>query len=87
MTLQEFTELHEYIMKNHSWKDFYENASAGRKLVKYVDFCVDTRKGDIWCVKLRQSGTIKTFEGTNIKEKVINFLKEEHKCPECQKED
>ena len=52
MTPKEYAELLEYINENHSWQHMYTNVKAGRKCIKYIDTCTDTRDGVIWIVKI-----------------------------------
>lgn len=80
MSISEYIELYNIIMNKHGWNNLYDNVKNNRKTFKYIDIHVDTRDGQIWCIKLRQGNNAKTFKGSNIKEKVINFLNESTDC-------
>lgn len=56
MTPNELAELLNYVNEKHGWEHMYTNVKEGRKIVKYVDICMDTRDGQIWIttIKFRQ---------------------------------
>ena len=56
MTPNELAELLNYVNEKHGWENIYTNVAEGRKIVKYVDVCMDTRDGKIWIsqIKFRQ---------------------------------
>ena len=47
MTLEEFNDLYNKIMAEHSWKN---NLSKRTFITKYINFSLDTRDGSIWSV-------------------------------------
>lgn len=53
MTPNELAELLNYVNKKHGWENMYTNVTEGRKIVKYVDVCMDTRDGQIWISKIK----------------------------------
>lgn len=69
MSPKEFQKLLEYIKNNNSWGiNMYATIhERGRKAVKYVDCCFDTRDGMIWSVTFRSvsGGADKTFRIEN----------------------
>ncbi|MFW6017120.1 MAG: hypothetical protein ACOCRK_11830 [bacterium] len=76
MNIKEFLELYQLIMEKHSRRTMRDNYKNDRKTIKYVDFKIDTRTGNVWCVVFRNPGEI-IFRGKNLKEKILNWLKEE----------
>ena len=84
MTIKEYAELMEYIQENHSWENYV--CGEGKKIVKYIDSCTDTRDGQIWIVKIKfrqlisklesdkKYGHIVFKEGNCTKEKIIEWL-------------
>lgn len=57
MNFQELHELLDYIQANNSWENQHDLNfvnKGSRKIIKYVDFCVDTRIGEIWMIRFRQ---------------------------------
>lgn len=51
MNIEEFVKLYHQIMENNSWKHMLETylENAGEKpMIKYFQFTVDTRDGDIY---------------------------------------
>ena len=55
MTPNELAELLNYVNEKHGWENMYTNVTEGRKIVKYVDVCMDTRDGQIWISKIKYS--------------------------------
>jgi len=54
MNYEQLIELLKHIMENNSWQNLYENGCEKKhKCPKYVDFCLDTRFGDIWQITFR----------------------------------
>ena len=53
MTPNELAELLNYVNEKHGWENMYTNVAEGRKIVKYVDVCMDTRDGQIWISKIK----------------------------------
>lgn len=53
MTPNELAELLNYVNEKHGWENMYTNITEGRKIVKYVDVCMDTRDGKIWISQIR----------------------------------
>ena len=57
LTFDELQELLKYVEEHHSWKNMYENhhnlkeGEPYPKLIKYVDFNMDTRDCTIWSVR------------------------------------
>ena len=85
MSFAELMELLQYIQENNSWEKQGEiNFEQGRarKIVKYIDFCVDTRTADVWHIKLRGGHNDIVFDdGTalmpkNLKEDIYKWLDE-----------
>lgn len=52
LTIEELSELLQYIEKHNSWK----NNLKAQRLIKYVDFSFDTRDCTVWKINLRLSG-------------------------------
>lgn len=77
---QELMELMLYIQKNNSWAKMYQLHQIGRKTPKYIDFKMDSRTGDIWCVVFRRGNEeiarFRTENGYNLKERVYEWLDE-----------
>lgn len=51
MNLEDFIKLYQQIMENNSWKAMLKNylEDAGKRpMIKYIQFCIDTRDGDIY---------------------------------------
>ena len=88
LTPTQLAEILDYVNENHSWKHMYTNVSEGRKIVKYVDVCMDTRDGKIWITKIKfrqiSNSTLQTdtefdnvvfSEGNCTKSKILEWLK------------
>lgn len=71
MTIKEYAELMEYIQANHSWENNLIDSGEGRKVVKYIDSCTDTRDGQIWFVKIRFRQLISRLESDNKYKEII----------------
>ena len=50
---EEFAEVLNYVNEKHGWNHLMTNVEEGRKIIKYVDCCMDTRDGKIWCCKIK----------------------------------
>ncbi|MFW6281664.1 MAG: hypothetical protein ACOC1O_02565 [bacterium] len=80
MTFKSFILLFKLIMDKHGWNKLYENHSADRKTVKYIDLSIDTRTGEVFSVKFRSQNSPKFNEGNalnprNMKKDILDWLK------------
>lgn len=87
LTPNEMAEILNEVNEKHGWQNLVENSEAGRKIVKYVDTCLDTRDGTVWVVKMRfrdlcsnlksdqEYGSIVFNELDCTKEKILNWLR------------
>lgn len=81
LTPREVAELMEYVQLNNSWTNLFSLCETNRPCPKYIDFCVDTRSGDMWSITFRQVANNKeteigfrTYTGYSFKEAIYHWL-------------
>ena len=80
MSIEEFAKLAKILVEKYGWKNVYDNNMEGRMSVKYFQFSLDTRDGEIWRIDIMDGGQVsKSFrldsqDGTD---KLINYLDKE----------
>ena len=84
LTPEEVAELMQYISKNNSWEHLHECSERGRKVPKYIDMYMDSRFGEVWCIKFRDivcggytgpdEVIFRTERGYELKAKIYEWL-------------
>ncbi len=80
MSIEEFAKLAKTLVEKYGWKNMYDNNMEGRMSIKYFQFSLDTRDGEIWRIDIMDGGQVsKSFrldskDGIN---KLINYLDKE----------
>ena len=80
MSIEEFAKLAKMLVEKYGWKNMYYNNMEGRMSVKYFQFSLDTRDGEIWRIDIMDGGQVsKSFrlDSQDGIDKLINYLDKE----------
>lgn len=80
MSIEEFAKLAKTLVEKYGWKNMYDNNMEGRMSVKYFQFSLDTRDGEIWRIDIMDGGQVsKSFrlDSKDGIDKLINYLDKE----------
>ena len=80
MSIEEFAKLAKMLVEKYGWKNMYDNNMEGRMSVKYFQFSLDTRDGEIWRIDIMDGGQVSKSFRLDSKEgvdKLFNYLDKE----------
>lgn len=75
LTLNEVTELVNYIQENNSWENIFHALENNRPVIKYYQMYFDTRSGEMWKIKFHDSDEDTEFrDSPTFKQDIYNYL-------------